>query len=70
MPDNKSTDIENIPDFEKLERYPRKRLLAWFEQLYRNPPPLHSSRQFLALNIAWGVQAVNIGEQPLALRKA
>lgn len=64
-----SSEIMSVPSLEVLATLDRKTLLTLFQQLHSRPAPRHSSRRFLEGHCAWGIQAVQMGRNPMYLRE-
>lgn len=57
-----------LPSLDALDHLPRSELIHWFQQLHHHPPPLRSSRDFLISHIAWAIQSLQGGQDPLKWR--
>lgn len=61
---------DRTPSLEALKNLPLAELRALFEALWQRTPPPRIARSFLEGNVAWGIQARQRGEDPMALRRA
>jgi hypothetical protein len=61
--------INNLPPIDELDQLPMERLKQVYTCLNGFPPPHRPGRPFLCGNIAWMVQVIDSGKDPVAVRK-
>ena len=58
-----------LPSLEALGELTAKELRKLYEQHFDHAPPKNASAGFLRYNLAWARQAIELGHDPMALRK-
>ncbi len=61
--------IASLPPIDELDQLPMERLKQIYTRLNGLPPPQRPGRSFLCGNIAWIVQVIESGKDPIAVRK-
>ena len=60
--------LDTLPSIDELDALPMGQLRQIYTQLNGNPPPFRPGRSFLCGNIAWMLQVIETGADPVTVR--